>query len=683
MNSNFNIKQSAKNFLSLFKLKKHILIIAVIATILSIIVSILIPLKTGMIIDSIIDNIKTNKLNEKSIKTTTNFKPFISKIETINFEALNTISTDITVEDLIEYGLLTNKDISIIDKNIQNKLLQTKANKLKNINCYDCNDIKDYTKPVNSIYKILNVKKEIQIIDNKANYILENIILVIILIIIEFLLHYITNLSMSKLSKEITSDLRNKINKKTLNIPLQYFITNKQGDILSLVTNDIENISASISTDIIEIINSSILFIGLLIAMFNLSTKLTLIIICIIPFIFILLLLNVIKSSKYFNAKQNNLGKYNDFILNSYNNFKIIKTYNQRHKFINKEKVFNKELFSNTWKSNFYSNLMQPIVQFSGNINFLVVCVFGSISVINGNLTIGTLQAFLSYAQSFNNPLISITTTIGIIGETLASTNRVFNFLNIDEEKKLPYKETNFKNEIEIQNVCFSYTDKEILKDINLTIKKGEKVAIVGETGSGKTTLIKLLLGFYKINKGNIKIDGTDITNINHKALRELIGVVLQDSWIFDGTIKENISYGSKEDFKQVKIASKLANLEEIINKLPNSYDYQVINSKNNLSKGEKQLISIARLFMQKKDILILDEATSNIDIETENKIKQAINKLMKNKTCIIIAHRLSTIINSDKIIVMHNGRIVEQGKHKDLLKLKGYYYNIYESEFK
>jgi len=678
MNEKINLKLAFKNFIARFKNYKILFSITLLSIIVSVILSIIIPLKTGNIIDNILANIEIKKENKKTTEIINNYKAFIAEIEQINFDALSAVLNDATIKDLVNGGLVTEKST----KNIDQKILKTDAYLFKDINCYECTKASDYTAPINEIYNIIGIKKTINLKETNTKSIIIDLATIVTLTATIFLINYLANLTMCKISKNITYDLRCKINKKLFKVPLSYYTKNNQGDILSFITNDLDNISSTISTEIVSIIDSLILFFSLLIIMFNISIKLTLIILAIIPLILALLLFTIVKSGKYFKNNQDTLGKYNDFILNSYKGYKTIRCFNQKESFISKEENINDELYTNTWKSNFLSGLMQPIVQFAGNINFLVVCVFGSILVINGKITLGNLQAFLTYAKNFNSPLIGLASTIGILEQALVSSERINNFLELPEEKeKNKIENYNFDQEITFKNIDFAYTDKCVLNNINFQIKKGEKVAIVGETGSGKTTLIKLLLNLYQPNNGEILIGNKNIQDINKKTLRDNIGVVLQDSWLFEDTILENINYGNNYDLNKIKEVTRLTNLDDIISKLPNSYNY-LIDDNNKLSKGEKQLISIARVFIQNKNILILDEATSNIDIETEVKIKDAINKLMKDKTCLVIAHRLSTIINSDKIIVMHHGKIVETGTHKELLKNKGYYYKMYKSQF-
>ena len=679
MNNQIDHRLAFKHFLLHFKNQKTLLFITFLTVVLSVIFSIIIPLKTANIIDSIVNNISTKNTNSKTLKKVKKFIPLINDIEKINFEALEIVLKDPQIKDLVEYDIISKKSIRMLDKDVKELILNSKADQYKGINCYECKKTEDFTKPINDIYKLINLDKNLTLKELNYQDIYKDFITIIILVILIFLINYLSNITMCKINKKVITKIRNQINQKIYNLPLNKY---NEGDILSIITNDIENISNTISTEIIDIINSITLLISLIIIMFTLSIKLTLTILAIIPFIFILLIISLIKSSKYFKSYQDNLATYNDFILNSYHGYKDIRSYNQKENFITKEENINRKLYNSSWKSNFYGSLMQPIVQFASNLNFLVLCIFGSILVLNGSITIGMLQAFITYAKNFSNPLIGIASTISIIEQTLVSNERIYNFLNIKEEcntKKVT--NINFNQDITFKNVSFGYNDNKVLKNINLTIKQGDKVAIVGETGSGKTTLINLLLNLYKIDEGDILVGNTSIYDIDKKTLRDNIGVITQDSWLFKGTIAENISYGTTYNKKIIKSASKKAQLDQIINKLPNKYDYE-ITYENALSKGERQLISIARVFMHDKSIIILDEATSNVDLETEKYIQESIENLMQNKTCLIIAHRLSTIMNADKIIVMEKGNITETGTHKELLKKKGYYYNIFKSQF-
>lgn len=679
MNNQIDHRFALKHFLLHFKNQKALLFITFITVILSVIFSIIIPLKTANIIDNIVNIISIKNTNSNTLKKVESFIPFINDIEEINFDALEIVLKDPKIKDLVEYDIISKKSIDIIDKDIKNLILNSNANQYKNINCYECKKTEDYIKPINDIYKLIDKEKTLTISELNYHDIYKDFITIIVLVVLIFLINYLSNITMCKINKKVITKIRNQINKKIHNLPLNQY---NEGDILSIITNDIENISNTISTEIVDIINSITLLISLIIIMFTLSIKLTLTILAIIPLIFILLIISLIKSSKYFKSYQDNLATYNDFILNSYHGYRDIRSYNQKENFIAKEENINHELYNNSWKSNFYGSLMQPIVQFASNLNFLVICIFGSILVLNGSITIGILQAFITYAKNFSNPLIGIASTISIIEQTLVSNERIYNFLSIKEENDIKeVTNIDFNQDITFKNVSFGYNENKVLKNINLTIKHGDKIAIVGETGSGKTTLINLLLNLYKIDEGDILVGNTSIYDIDKKTLRDNIGVITQDSWLFKGTIAENISYGTTYNNNSIKTAAKKAQLDQIINKLPNKYDYE-ITQENALSKGERQLISIARVFMHDKSIIVLDEATSNVDLETEKYIQESIENLMQNKTCLIIAHRLSTIMNADKIIVMKNGNITEVGTHEELLKKKGYYYNIFKSQF-
>lgn len=679
MNNKIDHRLAFKHFLLHFKNQKALLFITFITVILSVIFSIIIPLKTANIIDNIVNNISIKKINSNTLKKAEEFIPLINDIEEINFDALEIVLKDAKIKDLVEYDIINKQSIRMLDKDVKELILNSNANRFKDINCYECKKTEDYIKSINNIYKLINLDKNFTLKELNYYDINKDFIIIIILVVLIFLINYLSNITMCKINKQVITKIRNQINEKIHNLPLNQY---NEGDILSIITNDIENLSNTISTEIVDIINSLTLLLSLIIIMFTLSIKLTLTILAIIPLMFIFLMISLIKSSKYFKSYQDNLASYNDFILNSYHGYKDIRSYNQKENFITKEEKINHELYNSSWKSNFYSSLMQPIVQFASNLNFLVICIFGSILVLNGSITIGILQAFITYAKNFSNPLIGIASTISIIEQTLVSNERIYNFLSIKEDIDIKaVTNIDFNQDIIFKNVSFGYNENKVLKNINFTIKHGDKIAIVGETGSGKTTLINLLLNLYKVDEGDILIGNTSIYDIDKKTLRDNIGVITQDSWLFKGTIAENIGYGTTFKYNSIKSAAKKAQLDQIINKLPNKYEYE-ITQENALSKGERQLISIARVFMHDKSIIVLDEATSNVDLETEKYIQESIENLMQNKTCLIIAHRLSTIMNADKIIVMKNGNINEVGTHKELLKKKGYYYNIFKSQF-
>ena len=520
-------------------------------------------------------------------------------------------------------------------------------------------------------------------VDFNYLYIVKVLIIVLACYIIDALCTYFKSYMSSKLGQEIGYDLRKKLINKINVTKLRKLDSMKKGDIISKITNDVERLTDNITEIIPELVYNVSLIIGVIIMMFVLNIKLAFLTIIAIPITYLLLSFVVRKTQNYFELNQKAIGNVNSFVEESVTNNDVIKSFNKEKYFNKKFDRESKTLAEYGFKSSFYSSLAVPFNKAIGNLNYIVIVCVGSISVIKGNMRLGAIQSFIQYMKDFNRPMNVIAQVISNLQMAIASVDRVYEILDLEEETNGKIKEITFNDSIEFKDVTFSYVEgKTVLKIFNLKIKKGEKIALVGKTGAGKTTIVNLLMNFHAHYTGQILIDGVDIRDIDKESYRKLISMVLQDTWLFEGTIKENIVFDRRiSDDKLSKALSK-SKILHMIEGLPNGLLYQINEETNNMSAGEKQLLTIARALVADPEILILDEATSNVDTRLEYLINHSMNSLMKNRTSIVIAHRLSTIVESDKIVVIKNGQILEAGTHKELLKNRGYYYELYSSQF-
>ena len=460
---------------------------------------------------------------------------------------------------------------------------------------------------------------------------------------------------------------------------------NKRGDILSRVTNDVDSLQNGITQSFIQLLTAIITLIGVFIMMLSINIWMTLATIILIPVSFVLIVLMTRFSQKYFLKQLQFKGSVNGQIEETFTGHDIIRAFNQEEISMEKFERDNENWFVHEWKSQFFSSLNGPLMNFISNFTYVVVAVLGAVFVLQRVIAVGDILAFFQYTQSFTRPIQQITRVMNQIQTAMAASERIFEFLDYNDEENPSSKQiSEIKDGITFDNVSFSYTPNEkIINNLSFDVKKGEKIAIVGETGAGKTTIVKLLMRFYDINSGSIKIDGVDIDEYDKDSLRSLIGMVLQDSWLFSDTISNNIQYGNLDATnEEITDAASQVYADNFIRQLPDGYESKLNEDTDNISHGQKQLLTIARTILSKKEVLILDEATSSVDTRTEKLIQKAMDRLMEGKTSFIIAHRLSTIRNADKIIVIENGKIIEQGTHEELLALKGYYYNTLNSQF-
>ena len=517
---------------------------------------------------------------------------------------------------------------------------------------------------------------------------IRNILLtLLVLYVVSALFGAIQGLIMTQISQKLTYRLRNDLAQKLNRLPMNYFDKKTNGEVLSVITNDIDTLGMNLNQSITQIITSVCTLIGIVIMMFSMNVLMTLVSLVILPISIFAVGKIVGKSQKYFAKQQEYLGHVNGNIEETFGGYSIVKVFNGEEKAIQDFKKSNNELYTSAWKSQFLSGLMHPIMNFVGNIGYVAIAILGGYLSIQGKITVGNIQSFIQYNRQFTQPINQIAQVSSMIQSMVASAERIFEFLDEDEEVRMISDTTSvdsLKGNIKFDHVHFGYNaDKIIINDFNADIKEGQKIAIVGPTGAGKTTIVKLLMRFYDLNSGKILIDGHDISEFDRGEIRKLFGMVLQDTWLFNGTIKDNIRY-SKQDASDSEVieAAKAAHVHHFIKTLPNAYNMEINEETSNISQGQKQLLTIARVILANPKILILDEATSSIDTRTEIQIQSAMDELMKGRTSFIIAHRLSTIRNADLILVMNNGDIVEQGTHEELLEKNGFYAELYNSQF-
>lgn len=507
------------------------------------------------------------------------------------------------------------------------------------------------------------------------------------LYIISSIFSFIQTFITSDISQKVSYNLRKSISEKINKLPLNYYDKKTNGEVLSRVTNDIDAISQNLNQILSQMITSATTLIGVLIMMLSISVTMTLVSLIVIPLSLVMIMLVVKKSQKHFRAQQEYLGHTNGHIEEMYSGHNIMKAFNGEEKAIEEFDKLSDTLYNSAWKSQFLSGMMMPIMTFIGNLGYVIVAIMGGFLAIRNKIQVGDILAFIQYVRSFMQPIAQTAQIANVMQQTAAAAERVFEFLEeeeVVEDVKNPISTEGIEGAVEFDHVRFGYNeDKIIINDFSINIKPGQKVAIVGPTGAGKTTIVKLLMRFYELNGGKILIDGHDYRDFTRNDLRKIFGMVLQDTWLFNGNIMENIRYGRLDaSDEEVIEAAKLAHAHHFIKTLADGYNMEINEEADNISQGQKQLLTIARAILSDPKILILDEATSSVDTRTEVLIQKAMENLMEGRTSFIIAHRLSTIKNADVILVMKDGDIVEQGTHEELLKSKGFYSELYNSQF-
>lgn len=650
-----DLKKSLSRLIKELSKYKLLIIISLILAVFGSILSIISPNKLSSLTDEITNGLMINKENFTSLNEQIYFNYTNNDLKEIEIDNIK-----ISINDQLEY-LNIAKDIKQDDVNDLYSKLDLMPESIKNL-----------VKPKMNLNKIKDIS-----------------IFLTVLYILSALFTYIESISMTVVANKFAKALREKISIKINKLPLKYFDKNKVGDVLSRVTNDVDTVSQSLNNSLASFVSALTLFIGTIIMMFVTNTlmAITAIVSSLFGFIFMFIVLS--KSQKYFTERQQELGNLNANIEEIYSNVSVVKSYNAKEETRDGFNKINEKLFNATRKSGFLSGLMPPMMMFIGNFGYVCVCIVGALLVINNKISFGVIIAFISYVRLFTSPLSQIAQTMSSFQQTAAASERVFELLDEEEMEEEKTKKVllpeNVLGKLEFKDVCFTYDGNSdaTIKDFSAQIKPGQKVALVGPTGSGKTTMVNLLMKFYDINSGDIKIDDISIKDLKRENVHDLFTMVLQDTWLFDGTIKENIIYNRENvSLDDVKKACKTVGIDHFIKTLPEGYD-SYLNDEASVSAGQRQLLTIARALIKETPFLILDEATSNVDTRTEELISKAMDILTKGKTSFIIAHRLSTIKNADLIIVMKDGKILEKGNHDELLKQNGFYAELYNSQFK
>ena len=507
------------------------------------------------------------------------------------------------------------------------------------------------------------------------------------LYLVSSLFSLIQGFVMTGISNDVTYSLRKDISKKMNRLPMNYYESRTNGEILSRITNDVDTLQMSLNQSMTQLITSVTTLIGVFIMMLSINVWMTVAAVLILPVSMFIIQKAMKHSQKYFQAQQKYLGEVNGQIEENFGGHNVVKVFNKENDVVEEFEKDNKKLYESAWKSQFFSGMMMPVMQFVGNLGYVMVALLGGVFTIKGSIEVGDIQSFFQYIRNFTQPIQQIAQVVNLLQSSAAASERVFEFLEEPEEDQTvenPADITKLSGNVEFNHVKFGYNpDKIIIHDFSADIKDGQKIAIVGPTGAGKTTMVKLLMRFYDINGGSISIDGHNVKDFNRSELREMFGMVLQDTWLFSGTIRENIRYGRLDATdEEVVAAAKAAHIHNFIMQQPGGYDMVLDEETSNISQGQKQLLTIARAILADNRILILDEATSSVDTRTEMQIQKAMDNLMKGRTSFVIAHRLSTIKDADLILVMKDGDIIEQGNHEELLKAGGFYADLYNSQF-
>lgn len=517
--------------------------------------------------------------------------------------------------------------------------------------------------------------------------ILSIVLWLLFLYVLSSIFSYIQGWVMTGVTQKITYKMRDEISKKINRLPLSYFDKRTYGEVLSRVTNDVDTIGQTLNQSLSQIITAVVTIIGIVIMMLTISPLLTLVMVIVLPLSFTLIRVITKRSQKQFLKQQNLLGDINGHVEEMYAGHQVMRVFNGEYASIKKFNHINDELYHSAWKAQFMSGLMFPLMSFVGNLGYVGVVVVGGWQALNGHIKIGDIQAFIQYVQQFNQPITQTANIANVLQATAAAAERVFEFLDEKEQPidvKKPVKPTEMSGQVSFDNVVFGYDPKKpVIKGLSADIKSGQRVAIVGPTGAGKTTLVNLLMRFYEVGEGAIAIDGINIKDMRREDVRRMFGMVLQDTWLFSGSIRDNITYGAPNATETDMIeTAKEAHVDHFVRSLPGGYDMQLNEEANNISQGEKQLLTIARAMLAKTPMLILDEATSSVDTRTEVLIQKAMDNLMNGKTSFVIAHRLSTIRDADLILVMKDGNVIEQGDHHALMRQNGFYASLYNSQF-
>jgi ATP-binding cassette subfamily B multidrug efflux pump len=519
------------------------------------------------------------------------------------------------------------------------------------------------------------------------HYIWQIVLILIGLYVLSAAFGYIQQYLMAGVAQKTVYDLRKQVNDKLSRLPLKFFDSRTHGEILSRAVNDVDNISNTLQQSLTQLITSIVTILGVIVMMLTISWIMTIILLLTLPLSFVVIKAIASRSQKYFMGQQKELGQLNGHVEEMYTGHKIVKAFGHEDKSISKFNDINEKLYQSGWKAQFISGMIMPLMNFINNIGYVLICVVGGVLVTQKWIQIGDIQAFIQYARQFSMPITQTANIANIIQSTIASAERVFELL--DEQEEIPEaanvaKMATPRGDVAFHNVKFGYKEDEpLIENMNIDVKQGQTIAIVGPTGAGKTTLVNLLMRFYEINEGSITIDDADITQMKRGSLRSMFGMVLQDTWLFNGTIRDNIAYGREgATEEEIVQAAQAAHADHFIRTLPEGYDTVLNEEASNISQGQKQLLTIARAILADPAILILDEATSSVDTRTEVYIQKAMNELMKGRTSFVIAHRLSTIREADMILVMNNGSVIEKGSHEQLLAQGGFYADLYNSQF-